>query len=1261
MQGSPFVKGLPWLLAGILLLIVSASLFLFDADRTDAEIIADAGRTLQSEFDACVAYYSLPPAQRPPEPPEGCTACELAYAPNRHLVRWTSSSYLPSQRFIDRLPQVADTPVVRFENRHFYQIRRSSSDSVFVSLIPLYITYAVDNEFLPPFIFLGSWHDLLARKPFYLRSLRVSFGDQETDADFRIVGSEGHTLFMIDQVPPLPFRAGVRYAVLIFILLGGISLALFLRIYALHRWRYRYYINASLFFGIILLRLLLYWVNLPGEYIDLELFSPDILAFHQLAPSLGELTINIITLAALVGIAYMHLIRITNKLYRRLIAVPWLAWPAMALTLLLSTGLLRWYGNVFFTITENSQIDIEFANVFKADIYSFIILLDTGILLLSLTLAMMTMLKLNVLYARRFRVPGAFVALHALGLGLAVLFWFPEAPVQASMAAVFAAAAGLVVYRIPFKPLLHHDLINYTVLTACFSMLVTYHVTQGVNQSNRYEAERVARQAPGSQAANTVLSFNKSVDGLERDISLVKDRLERNPDLARFQAWLVDEYLRDNFKEFEVRLFGFDSLGNPLSGGTATTSYGPGAELRLEDLGTRVDPKEDLYQLPSPETKYLDLYVGRFSLKPGLGLVAEPMQFVLELTPNRREAEGLYPSLSMDQEVYDDIKLINSFDHAIYRNGVLYNARGQTPFPLRNEEFRSLTMPEHRSMPEYEEYVEPIGSDRLVVVRYPRQDAFNIVTTFSFIFYFFTLAALGMLVLPVFVFRTLRSRALNYTAPLRAKIRFGLLTISVLPMLVIIVLLYPFVSRRYAEDAIRELNVESARMADLLQLNYLPPASDRMARSAVYPALRERLRELAPTIRNDVNVFDESGRLLASTQPASMEMDIGTDLMNGEALEKLRSGIYSDLVVQEQLGELEYLSGYRPILGSNDQIVGFVNIPYVERQDALEDQVIDFLAYLANIYLIVFLLLNVVAVLVSGAVTKPLSMIQQRLAATRLGKANEPIRYESEDEIGAIVHAYNQMVQQLSESEDRLKQNQRELAWRQMARQVAHEIKNPLTPMKLSVQHLSRAWSEQAPRLDTMFPKVMKTLLSQIDSLARIANSFSEFAKMPDPVKSRVNLNEVLHEVIDLYSQSEEAIWLIDMPNEEFWTLADRDQLSRCFNNIIKNALQALDGSGIIHITMRILPDRARVEVKDNGKGMTPEVQARVFEPSFSTKTSGMGLGLAIVKRIVETTGGNISFQSKPEEGTTFFIEIPALDQAAGEPVRTEAAVGAGR
>jgi signal transduction histidine kinase len=673
-------------------------------------------------------------------------------------------------------------------------------------------------------------------------------------------------------------------------------------------------------------------------------------------------------------------------------------------------------------------------------------------------------------------------------------------------------------------------------------------------------------------------------------------------------------------------------------------TFGLEEEFPLSERGgIQLSPDHPLYQIPNPNNEIVDIFVSSFDLYLGSDST-ERIKLLLELVPTSREVRGLYPSLSMEQSVYDDVKLINSFDHAIYRSGILYTKRGRSVFPVHMPDYKDFQGKTNRIRGAYHEYLEPIDAERLVVVRYSQQSPLEVVTSFSFIFYFFSIGSLVLIGVPAVIMRSMRTHPLGKPIPLRGKIRLGLITISVLPMLVIMALLYPFVSNRYHEEARETLSEETLRILSQIEPSFNAYLSDPLHRISELKEFREMIRSLEGVLSNDINIFDRNGVRLATTQPLITELGIRTDLMNEVALDSVRDAGISDLVIQEKIGNLEYLSGYRPILGKGGIPVGYVNVPYLGRQDQLQEQVINFLSYLANIYLLVFLLINIVAVGISGTITKPLTLVQQRLSATTLGHANQRIEYQSRDEIGAIVQAYNQMITQLEQSEQKLAQSERETAWRQMARQVAHEIKNPLTPMRLNIQHLMRAWKEQSPRLEKMFPKVMNSLMVQIDSLVRIANSFHEFAKMPEPVKGHLRLNEVLLEVVDLYTQSEEAIWLIDIPQEPFWTHADRDQLSRCFNNIIKNALQSLEENGIVHVSMRAFDDKARIEIKDNGKGMSAEVQKRIFEPSFSTKTSGMGLGLAIVKRIIEHASGSISFRSEEGVGTTFFIELPRVE-----------------
>ncbi|MDX2247686.1 MAG: ATP-binding protein [Bacteroidia bacterium] len=1233
--------------------MISTVLYLYDLELSDEEILARVEEKLNADFRTCITAYSKEGAGVPVASLESCHACEMIYAKSGRLKTWNNQEYLATQKFVNLLKDLPDSVIVRLENRAYYQIRTQLGDSISVVLIPLHITYQAQNNFLIPYIFLGRWEETLSgdKKWEYLNSMQVAIGETTFPGsqNIRLTDDVGNTILSYGNVPVIPFRAPVRYMVLLFLILGGLLLCVFLRVYSLDRWDYRYFINGSLFVGVILVRMILYAIELPGNYIDAGLFSPDILAFHFLAPSLGEMTINIFTLAILVWVAYMHFFRINIFLYRKLFRKKTVAWLSMAGTITISSLLLKLYVEIFRRITINSQVDIEFSNFFKADIYSFLILLDVGILFLSACLIIFTLLKLNVLYIQKFKLKKNkdLLLFHILTALLINFLLHPTAPILAFIFAIAILGLGITVYRVPSRPILHQDLLNYLIMTAIFSVVVTQSVVIGVNLSNEQKADQIAERVLGNQVSNTVFAFTKSQSAINDRLEEVIKKKQEFEETREFKNWVKETFLSPNFKEFEVRLYLYDQQKNRVDEDRdiVAPSFGPDADIPIEVRGEKIE--ENFYQLPNYENKYLDLYVGWFDLELD---TTGAIRFLMELSPDSRGTEGIYPALSLDQGVYEDRKLINSFDHAIYRDGSLYNESSQTPFPIYLEDYKNITSRFTRIREGQKELVKPIGNNKIVVVRYTEQSFIDILTTFSFIFYFYIIGAATLIAIPVLALRSLRSGQFAYSIPLRAKIRFGLFAISIFPLLLIVILLSYFVRSRYNDDAKKELRNETARITQLIEQDYQNLHKDPFSRLTLLREFQDKIQELEPKVRNDISVFDEYGKRIASTQPMIFEAGISSDLMNEVAFDSLRRGQLSDLVIREKVGNLEFFSGYRPVIGVNDLPIGYVNVPYLSKQDQLDEQVTDFLAYLANIYLLVFLLINVAAVVVSGTITRPLSMIQQKLSSLSLGNVNDKISYDAKDEIGSIVNAYNDLVTKLVESEEKISQNQREMAWRQMARQVAHEIKNPLTPMKLSIQHLVRSWEEKTDRLESMFPKVMKTLLVQIDSMVRIANSFSEFAKMPEPVKSKVLINDILLEVIDLYTQSEEAIWLIDVPSEPFWVSADRDQLSRCFNNIIKNGIQSLEGSnGIIHISMRILGNTARIEIKDNGKGIPQDIQKKIFEPSFSTKSSGMGLGLAIVKRIVENTNGQVYFESVLGEGTTFFIEIPIAENGGTE------------
>ncbi|MDP5172754.1 MAG: HAMP domain-containing histidine kinase [Bacteroidia bacterium] len=1269
MEEQVYRKGMPWLILGILLLLVSSIMYVYDFSRADSEIYLEVQSALQEDFRTILEHYET---NAPPEITydKKARATHLYYDAAGRLLRWSDTEFLPSSQHINRLSYFKNNPVWSIDKRAYYVVQHETTDETHIVLIPLHIGYNVENESLLPYFFMGRFHNLFyhSQATRNILSTIAIIGSSEQLAPVVIKDLENRQVLAYQQIPISLFRQRDRTLVLVLLVFAIVALCVYLRIFALERWDYRYFINISLFVGIILLRIFLWFANIPGDYLNVGLFSADVLAFNFLAPSLGEFTLNVFALVCLIWIAYMHFFRMSLILWHKVMKNHYLAWVGMLLVVALIMGMGAGYSSIFEKITNSSQVELEFSNIFSADLFAFLILLDMGLLFLVVILSGFMLFKLNILYGRKYGFTPAFWLIHVLGALVSGIAIYQE---EWSLAITMVLAIGfllVILKRMPFKPILHHDMINYLLMLGLLSIVVTVHFNKSLEAKSKSKAEQIADRVIGKQVGNTTTAFGSTLRKMEYEAPQINEAFEESRTYNAFHSWLKSTYFDSRMRDFDVQLFAFDSTNVRIDDSKNEPVYTPFSDLSPGEVGgeqiaqimvgenfsprTPADSASlGLFRLMNTEDRFVDFFVGIFRLSPS---DSAPITYYLELRPNSRSGEGLYPSLTMDQRVYRDVQLINSVDHATYREGMLYYEQGASEFPLKLADYKNIVAPQWTTDGDYRVLTQPIGEGIIthVVVKYPMRGLLDNITTFSFIFYFFVLAGIVVIGLPVLAMRSLRSYRFTQNMPLRSKIRFGLLSISVLPMIFIMLLLSPFIYHRYENQAVDDLLKETERITALIGQDYLYFKNDAFSRMTLLQEFKNTVESMGEYLQNDVNIFDEQGKPLANSHPTIFTEDISTNLMNAEALRLLTSGETSDVVLKERIGTKEYFSGYRAIIGRNQEPVGFVNVPYLTKQQELDSQVIDFLAYLANIYLVVFLLINIVAVLISSTITQPLKMIQARLSNTGLGGKNERIEYEANDEIGSIVTAYNKMILQLEDNEEKIKQNQRELAWRQMARQVAHEIKNPLTPMRLSIQHLSRSWDLRSDKLNELFPKVMKTLMSQIDTMVRIANSFSEFAKMPETNKSKVMVNEVLHEVVNLFTQTDDLIWLIDIPEEQFFTFADRDQLSRSFNNILKNAIQAMEGSsGVIEVTMRNYESKTRIEIMDSGSGIPFDIQQRIFEPSFSTKNSGMGLGLSMVKKIIETSGGEITFASEEGKGTTFFIELPRMEEMIQLPV----------
>jgi nitrogen fixation/metabolism regulation signal transduction histidine kinase len=392
----------------------------------------------------------------------------------------------------------------------------------------------------------------------------------------------------------------------------------------------------------------------------------------------------------------------------------------------------------------------------------------------------------------------------------------------------------------------------------------------------------------------------------------------------------------------------------------------------------------------------------------------------------------------------------------------------------------------------------------------------------------------------------------------------------------------------------------------------------------------------------DVNVYDPGGLLRVSSQPYYYNKGLLSRRMNPEAYYDLSAEMLVQSIQIEKVGLRKYMSIYVPVRDEKGHSYAYVNIPYFTSQNELRQEISSFLVTLINLNAFIFLIAGLTAFFVTNRITSSFNFISEKMKEIKLGKTNEAIVWNRNDEIGELVTEYNRMVQQLEASAALLAKSEREGAWREMARQVAHEIKNPLTPMKLSIQYLQKAVNDNAADSKAISQNVAKTLVEQIDYLSNIASEFSNFANIGNAQLELINLRQSLQSVIDLFGLNTENKIIFQHDEESIWVMGDKTQMNRLFTNLIRNAMESVPPERIPTVVVQLETNKqsVTVSVKDNGSGIKPEVRDNIFDPNFTTKTSGTGLGLAMCKGIVEQMKGEIWFETENGTGTVFYVKL---------------------
>jgi signal transduction histidine kinase len=487
-------------------------------------------------------------------------------------------------------------------------------------------------------------------------------------------------------------------------------------------------------------------------------------------------------------------------------------------------------------------------------------------------------------------------------------------------------------------------------------------------------------------------------------------------------------------------------------------------------------------------------------------------------------------------------------------------------------------------------------------------------------------------------YRAVRGQRLVFT--FRDRLLAALLLTAIVPL--VLISLYG----RY--DAGERLMQETARLLDdqtaAVSANLLSaPGGGVEALAAVTPPVVEAI---ASELGLDFNVYVDS-LLVITSRPELYDLGILERRMPGSAYAATLLGGRRFHVEAEQIGAAQYAVGYRLMLDQEGLVAGTVSVPTAYRQEEIEEAVVRRNAFLLGVYVMVLVSLVVLAMLLANRIAAPIHRLTDATRLVARGDFDVSVRTSRTpapaggDEIDQLVASFEAMTRDLKKNREELIHYERELAWKEMAKQVAHEIKNPLTPMRLAVQHLRQTYRDRVEDFESVLDRVTGTVLEQIESLSRIASEFSHFARLPRRRIERCDLNAVVQESLGLCRQEGSTEFSLRLDPAEPAVEGDREELRRAFINVIKNGMQAMGGAGSMEIVTESGDDMATVLVHDTGPGIPEEVRVRLFEPNFSTKTEGMGLGLAIVKKTVDDMQGTITVESEPGQGTTVRITLP--------------------
>ncbi len=1010
-------------------------------------------------------------------------------------------------------------------------------------------------------------------------------------------------------------------------LLGIIGLSFFLHSLVLYAIRKNRKVLALLLaiIPIIGIRSIMLYYKLPEVLYDIDLFNPKYYASNFVFPSLGDFFINcsiVLWLGVLIFKFYCkNGLKVKNNA---------LKWAGTALIVLVVFVYNELFSNLFRGLIINSSVSFDITNILNINIYSVIGLLSLGMLLYAyylITDAILCYIHATISdkltkYLIYFLVFIFFILLR---------WWFIDFNVLPSIVMVYF----LFLDRIKSAQKYYLTFPTTVVLLSIFSIIIAVNLVDFEKEKEHQYRELLINKLQAPNDPITEYLFVELAQQLVKDASIGQAVADGAFSESSAQS-VQKRYLGGYFSKYDIVI-------SPIlvpANADATDGVIPYWDSLLAVKGEPVNNGILFFLKGSYARQH---YVGRLPV----ALKDDKIGFlILDMRAKYYSEKNSFPALLLE----GNLTAKNSYDgyaYAVYQDRQLTAQFGDFPFKNVDDLFLYQKSEKYLKYKGYEHLVaQPEPGTNIVLSR--KTDIFyKPVTIFSYAF-----AALTFFILTMYVrrsiatyFRNLRAKKINNSILFKTRIQFSMIGIVIISLLLIGYITFVFVKNRSLDEQQKIIDKQIKTIINAVERT----GTVEHFLQANGGNLSAELKNLSDLYTTDINLYDHTGRLVQSTQPKIFEQALISPQINPSAINELGYNMAGSFSANEKIGSLKYLSVYLPLRNAKNEVAAYINLPFFSNEESYRESISSLLTTLINVYVLLFSLTGFFAFFIANSITYPLTLIQQQLRLSTLASELSPIVWKKNDEIGQLVFEYNKMIEELAQSAEKLARNERELAWREMARQIAHEIKNPLTPIKLGTQLLNRALEDNDPNFEEKFRKFSKTLIQQIDSLSAVASEFSTFASIATAKAAPIDVLEVVNNVRELYAQGTDVEIVINANVDlKAVVMANADHINRIFNNLIKNALQALDDTtdGQIDIMLLNTDDQLLIILQDNGSGMTEEVKERLFEPNFTTKNSGMGLGLAIIKNIVTQAGGKIWFESTLNKGTTFYVELPLYEEA---------------